>query len=88
MSENSRVNDSSHNNDNTTIKDKEDNHTTHNPISNTVKSVAAAFFGVQSNKNREHDFSQGKLSHFIIVGVLGVVLFIGVLIAVVSVVLP
>jgi hypothetical protein len=54
----------------------------------TAKSVGAAFFGVQSNKNREKDFSQGKLSHFIIVGVLGVALFIGVLFAAVSLVLP
>mgnify|MGYP000377364212 CR=1 FL=1 len=88
MPDNNRVNDSSFNNDNPTSKDEVDTLTSHNPISNTVKSVAAAFFGVQSNKNREHDFSQGKLSHFIIVGVLGVVLFIGVLIAVVSLVLP
>ena len=57
-------------------------------ILSTVKSVAAAFFGVQSNKNRERDFNQGKLSHFIIVGVLGVIIFIGVLISVVSLVIP
>jgi len=55
---------------------------------NTVKSVAAAFFGVQSNKNRERDFSQGKLSHFIIVGVLGVFIFIAVLVAIVALVIP
>ena len=55
---------------------------------NTVKSVAAAFFGVQSNKNRERDFSQGKLSHFIIAGVIGVIAFIAVLIAIVTLVIP
>jgi hypothetical protein len=55
---------------------------------NTVKSVAAAFFGVQSNKNRERDFSQGKLSHFIIVGILGVFIFIAVLVAIVALVIP
>ncbi|PCI55686.1 MAG: DUF2970 domain-containing protein [Gammaproteobacteria bacterium] len=55
---------------------------------NTIKSVAAAFFGVQSNKNRERDFSQGKLSHFIIVGVIGVFIFIAVLIVIVSLVIP
>lgn len=54
----------------------------------TAKSVGAAFFGVQSNNNRERDFSQGKLSHFIIAGIIGVAIFIGVLIAVVSLVLP
>jgi len=36
----------------------------------TFKSVGAAFFGVQSNKNRERDFTQGKLSHFIIAGII------------------
>ena len=56
-------------------------------INNTVKSVAAAFFGVQSNKNRERDFSEGKLSHFIIVGVIGVLLFIAVLLAIVMIVI-
>lgn len=57
-------------------------------LKQTIKSVAAAFFGVQSNKNREHDFSQGKLSHFIIVGILSVFIFICLLIAVVSFVIP
>ena len=54
----------------------------------TAKSVGAAFFGVQSDNNRERDFNQGKLSHFIIAGLIGAALFIGVLIAVVSLVLP
>jgi len=54
----------------------------------TAKSVGAAFIGVQSNKNRERDFNQGKLSHYIIAGVIGVALFIGVLIAAVSFILP
>lgn len=53
-----------------------------------IKSVGAAFLGVQSNKNRERDFSEGKLSHFIIVGVLCAAIFIGALAAVVSLVLP
>jgi len=57
-------------------------------LNNTIKSVAAAFFGVQSNKNRERDFSEGKLSHFIIVGVMGVIIFIAVLIAIVTLVIP
>ena len=32
-------------------------------------SVMAAAFGVQSKKNRERDFSQGKPIHFIILGI-------------------
>lgn len=54
----------------------------------TAKSVGAAFFGVQSDKNREQDFTKGKLSHFIIAGVIGVAIFIGVLITLVSMILP
>lgn len=54
----------------------------------TLKSVAAAFFGVQSNKNRNRDFSEGKFSHFIIAGIIAVVIFIFVLVVVVSSVLP
>lgn len=57
-------------------------------LKDTFKSVAAAFFGVQSNKNRTKDFSQGKLSHFIIVGIISVGIFIAALIAIVSVVMP
>jgi len=61
---------------------------TKSSINNTIKSVAAAFFGVQSNKNRERDFSEGKLTHFIIVGIIGVILFIAVLVAIVMLVIP
>ncbi len=54
----------------------------------TFKSVGAAFFGVQSDKNRQRDFTQGKLSHFIIAGLIAVVVFVTALIAIVSLVLP
>jgi FtsH-binding integral membrane protein len=54
----------------------------------TFKSVAAAFFGVQTETNRKRDFSQGKLSHFIITGIIAVIIFIACLIAVVSLVIP
>lgn len=57
-------------------------------MKDTFKSVAAAFFGVQSNKNREKDFAQGKLSHFIVVGIISVIMFIAVLVLVVSLVIP
>jgi hypothetical protein len=56
-------------------------------IRNTIKSVASAFLGVQSNKNREKDFTEGKFSHFVIIGLIGVILFIGTLVVVVSLVL-
>jgi hypothetical protein len=54
----------------------------------TFKSVGAAFFGVQSDKNRERDFTQGKFSYFIIAGLIAVILFITVLITIVSLVMP
>lgn len=59
-----------------------------NSFKDTAKSVAAAFLGVQSEANRRRDFAQGKLSHFIIVGILGVIIFIGALLLIVSFVLP
>ena len=57
-------------------------------IKDVVGSVGAAFLGVQSDKNRERDFSQGKFSHFIIVGAIAVLLFVASLIGIVSLVLP
>ena len=54
----------------------------------TFKSVASAFFGVQSNKNREKDFTQGKLSHFIIVGIVSVIIFVSALVILVNLVMP
>ncbi|GHF00178.1 DUF2970 domain-containing protein [Thalassotalea profundi] len=58
-----------------------------NSISNTIKSVLFAFLGVQSNKNRERDFTQGKFSHFVIIGAIAVVIFIATLITIVSLVI-
>lgn len=42
----------------------------------TVASVAASFFGVQSSKNRQRDFSKGKPAHFIVIGLVMTVLFV------------
>lgn len=52
-----------------------------------IGSVLAAFFGVQSNKNRERDFKHGKASHFIIAGLLMTALFVLVVWGVVRLVL-
>jgi len=59
-----------------------------NSFTDTAKSVGSAFLGVQSEANRERDFNQGKFSHFVIAGIIGVVLFIAALLLVVSFVLP
>ena len=45
----------------------------------------AAFFGVQSSANRERDFTRGKASHFILLGLLATVVLIGVLIGLVKI---
>ena len=51
-----------------------------------VKSVLAAAIGVQSNKNREIDFKHGTLPAYIIVGLIGTVLFIFAIVFIVSLV--
>ena len=50
-------------------------------------SVLAAALGVQSGKNRARDFSHGKPSHFIILGVGFTVLFVLIVLGVVRLVL-
>lgn len=52
-----------------------------------VMSVLSAFLGVQSNANRERDFSRGKLSHFIIIGLIFGLLFVLIIVGVVNLVL-
>lgn len=42
----------------------------------TAGSVLAAFFGVQSSEARRRDFSRGKASHFIVMGLVMTVGFI------------
>jgi hypothetical protein len=45
-------------------------------FADVVKSVASAFFGVQSNRNRERDFKHGKPVHYIAIGAAATVLFV------------
>ena len=52
-----------------------------------AQSVLAAFFGVQSSRNRERDFSRGSARTFIIAGLIGTAIFIGTVILVVRMVL-
>lgn len=44
----------------------------------TVASVAASFFGVQSSRNRKRDFSKGKPLHFIVVALAMTLAVVGV----------
>lgn len=52
-----------------------------------LKSTMSAFIGVQSNENRERDFKHGKISHFIGIGLLFGLLFVGTLVTVVQIVI-
>ena len=51
-----------------------------------VGSVLAAFFGVQSNRARERDFSKGKPSVYITLGIVLTILFILVIFGIVKLV--
>jgi hypothetical protein len=52
-----------------------------------LQSVLAAALGVQSGKNRSRDFSRGKPTHFILLGVLFTALFVVVLLGAVKLIL-
>lgn len=52
-----------------------------------LHSVLAAAFGVQSGKNRSRDFSRGKPSHFIILGLLFTGVFVLVLLGIVKLIM-
>jgi len=52
-----------------------------------VSSVFAAGLGVQSSKNRQRDFKQGRFGVFIAAGFIFTLLFIGVVFTVVQMVL-
>lgn len=53
----------------------------------TLKSVGAAFFGVQSSAHHKQDFSKGKPLQFILVGLFAVILFVMGLVLAVSLVI-
>ncbi len=60
----------------------------HKPSLRAVaSSVGAAFFGVQSEKNRARDFQHGKPMQFIIIGLIATTIFILTLVGVVQLVL-
>jgi len=52
-----------------------------------ISSVFAAGLGVQSSKNRQRDFKQGRFGVFIAAGIIFTLLFIGVVFTVVQLVL-
>jgi len=56
-------------------------------IIQVAKSVFSAFIGVQSDENRQKDFTQGSLKLYIITGIIFTIAFVGGLIFVVSAIL-
>ena len=56
-------------------------------ITSVITSVLAAFIGVQSNKKRIEDFTRGKISTFIIAGLIGTIVFVLIIIGVVKLVM-
>lgn len=52
-----------------------------------IRSVGAAFFGVQSEANRRRDFTHGKLIHYVVAGALATVVLVGTLWGLVQVIL-
>jgi hypothetical protein len=57
-----------------------------NPVQ-VVSSVVAAGLGVQSSRNRERDFKQGRAGVFIAAGLVFTILFVGALVVIVQLVL-
>lgn len=55
--------------------DNSSDHRSPGPLS-IILSVSAAFFGVQSEKNRARDFQHGRPIHYILVGLIMTLLFI------------
>ena len=53
-------------------------------ITQVIKSVLAAFIGVQSEANRKKDFEHGSLSTYVIAGLIFTVLFVVAIIFLVS----
>jgi Protein of unknown function (DUF2970) len=56
-------------------------------ITQVIKSVLAAFIGVQNEANRKKDFEQGSLSTYIIAGLIFTVFFVAAIIFLVSTVI-
>ena len=50
----------------------------------TLRAVAWSFFGVRKSRDYEHDVAQLNPVHVIIAGVIGAIVFIGVLVLVVN----
>lgn len=69
---------------NTDGRDDKPRRRSHGPL-RAMFSVMAAFFGVQSSANLEHDDEHGKAIHFILFGLLATAVLVGSIIVFVNV---
>jgi hypothetical protein len=67
-------------------RERADDNQSLNPLQ-VISSIFAAGLGVQSSKNRERDFKQGRAGVFIVAGIVFTLLFIGIVFTVVQLVL-
>lgn len=52
-----------------------------------TQSVLAAFFGVQSERNRQRDFTRGKPIHYVVIGLAATAFFVLLMIGIVKLIL-
>lgn len=52
-----------------------------------IQSVLAAFMGIQSKSNREHDFTKGSVINYIVVGIALTIIFILTLIFIIKLII-
>lgn len=69
------------------MTDQQDDRSKRMSLLQVAQSVLAAFFGVQSDRNRQRDFDRGSGPAFIIAGLIGTVLFVACVLLVVKVVI-
>jgi len=67
-------------------QDKDADHRSLHPLQ-VISSVFAAGLGVQSSKNRERDFNQGRAGEFVAAGVIFTLGFIAVMVVIVQLVI-
>lgn len=68
----------------TSVNDKNDKKNESPSFWNIIASVLSAMIGIQSDKNRERDFQQGKMGNYIFVGIIMVAIFVFSLIGIVN----
>lgn len=69
------------------MTDQQDERSKRVSLLQVAQSVLAAFFGVQSERNRQRDFEHGSGRAFVVAGLIGTALFVLVVVLVVKLVI-